>query len=316
MSSIEIEIEIVIEIEGHSAVVIDFDGDFDLDYHNNRITIMTNKSNPSKQAESDTPILFCGAGPGDPELITVKGQHALAEADLILYAGSLVPEALLQWARPEAETLSSAGMHLEEIVATMATAWKSGRRVVRLHTGDPSLYGAICEQMMHLEKQNIPYRVIPGVTAAFAAAASLGLEYTLPEVSQTLILTRMAGRTPVPEREALERLAAHQASMAIYLSLGQIEAVSGVLSGSYGADAPAVIVYKASHPEEKIVPTTCGELAAAAAREEITRTALILAGRVLAVGPAGSGELGAVSKLYDRHFAHGYRAGEKPGGTD
>lgn len=268
---------------------------------------MTNESNPSKTGDNGNPILFCGAGPGDPELITVKGQRALAEADLILYAGSLVPEALLQWARPAAETVSSAGMHLEEIVTTMATAWKRGVRVVRLHTGDPSLYGAISEQMMHLEKQNIPYRVIPGVTAAFAAAASLGLEYTLPEISQTLILTRMAGRTPVPEREALERLAAHQASMAIYLSLGQIEAVSGILSDAYGEVAPAVIVYKASHPEEKIVHTTCGELASAAAEAKITRTALILAGKVLAVGPQ---TLTEVSKLYDRHFAHGYRAGE------
>jgi precorrin-4/cobalt-precorrin-4 C11-methyltransferase len=266
----------------------------------------------SNRSDRSNPVLFCGAGPGDPELITVKGQRALAKADLILYAGSLVPEALLQWARPTAKTLSSAGMHLEEIVAAMATAWRGGERVVRLHTGDPSLYGAICEQMMRLEEQNIPYRVIPGVTAAFAAAASLGLEYTLPEISQTLILTRMAGRTPVPEQEALEKLAAHQASMAIYLSLGQIEAVSAILSKAYGPEAPAVIVYKASHPAEKIVATTCAELAAAAQREKITRTALILAGKVLAVGPQG---LSQVSKLYDPHFAHGYRQAAKTDGA-
>jgi precorrin-4/cobalt-precorrin-4 C11-methyltransferase len=262
----------------------------------------------SNRSDRSNPVLFCGAGPGDPELITVKGQRALAEADLILYAGSLVPEALLQWARPTAKTLSSAGMHLEEIVAAMATAWRGGERVVRLHTGDPSLYGAIYEQMMHLAQREIPYAVIPGVTAAFAAAASLGLEYTLPEVSQTLILTRMAGRTPVPEQEALEKLAAHQASMAIYLSLGQIEAVGAVLAKAYGADAPAIIVYKASHPEEKIVATTCHGLAAAASKEKITRTALVLAGKVLAVSPQG---LARVSKLYDRHFAHGYRPGAK-----
>jgi precorrin-4/cobalt-precorrin-4 C11-methyltransferase len=267
---------------------------------------MTTPSDPTPG--SDNPILFCGAGPGDPELITVKGQRALAKADLILYAGSLVPEALLQWARPEAETVSSAGMHLEEIVATMAAAWKKGRRVVRLHTGDPSLYGAICEQMTRLAQEKIPYRVIPGVTAAFAAAASLGLEYTLPEISQTLILTRMAGRTPVPEQEALEKLAAHQASMAIYLSLGQIEAVADVLAKAYGPEAPAVIVYKASHPAEKIVTTTCAGLAAAAQKEKITRTALILAGKVLAVGSRG---LSQVSKLYDRHFAHGFRQAAK-----
>jgi precorrin-4/cobalt-precorrin-4 C11-methyltransferase len=258
----------------------------------------------TQSPERDNPILFCGAGPGDPELITVKGQRALAEADLILFAGSLVPKALLQWAKPGAATLSSAGLHLDEIVTTMAEAWARGQRVVRLHTGDPSLYGAICEQMMHLEKKKIPYRVIPGVTAAFAAAASLGLEYTLPEISQTLILTRMAGRTPVPEKEALEKLAAHQASMAIYLSMGQIEAVSTILAEAYGKEAPAVIVYKASHPEEKIVVTTCAELAATAQREKITRTALIITGKVLSVGPRG---LTTVSKLYDRHFAHGYR---------
>jgi precorrin-4/cobalt-precorrin-4 C11-methyltransferase len=252
----------------------------------------------------DNPIRFCGAGPGDPQLITVKGQRALAEADLILYAGSLVPEALLKWARPSATTLSSAGMHLEEIVATLAAAWRGGQRVVRLHTGDPSLFGALHEQIRHLEAQKIPYEVIPGVTAAFAAAASLGMEYTLPEISQTLILTRMAGRTPVPEQEALERLAAHQASMAIYLSLGQIEAVSAILSRAYGRRAPAIIVYKASHPEEKIVTTTCAELAAAAHEAQITRTALILAGKVLAVAPQG---LASASRLYDRHFAHGYR---------
>jgi precorrin-4/cobalt-precorrin-4 C11-methyltransferase len=261
---------------------------------------------------SDNPICFCGAGPGDPELITVKGQRALAEADLILYAGSLVPQALLKWARPSATTLSSAGMHLEEIVATMAAAWRGGQRVVRLHTGDPSLFSALCEQMMHLDAQKIPYEVIPGVTAAFAAAASLGMEYTLPEVSQTLILTRMAGRTKVPEEEALEKLAAHQASMAIYLSLGQIEAVSAVLSRAYGKKAPAVIVYKASHPEEKIVTTTCAELAAAAQKAQITRTALILAGKVLAIPPQG---LSSASKLYDRHFAHGYRPSAKTEGV-
>jgi precorrin-4/cobalt-precorrin-4 C11-methyltransferase len=162
--------------------------------------------------------------------------------------------------------------------------------------------------MRCLDRQEIPYRVIPGVTAAFAAAASLSLEYTLPEVSQTLILTRMTGRTKVPETEALEKLASHKASMAIYLSLGQIETVSAILSRAYGRDAPAVIVYKASHPEEKIVTSTCAELAAAARDNHITRTALILAGRVLAVAPQG---LATLSKLYDRDFAHGYRPAAK-----
>jgi precorrin-4/cobalt-precorrin-4 C11-methyltransferase len=259
---------------------------------------------PSQKGATGNPIVFCGAGPGDPELITVKGRRALAAADLVLYAGSLVPQGLLQWVRPHAKTLNSAGMHLAVIVDTMAAAWKRGERVVRLHTGDPSLYGAIREQMRCLDLQEIPYRVIPGVTAAFAAAASIGLSYTLPEVSQTIILTRMAGRTKVPEEEALEQLAAHQASMAIYLSLGQIEAVSAILSRAYGADAAAVIVYKASHPEEKIVATTCAGLTKAARENKITRTALILAGKVLA---EGSPDPASASKLYDRNFAHGFR---------
>ncbi|MBW2569828.1 MAG: cobalt-precorrin-4/precorrin-4 C(11)-methyltransferase, partial [Deltaproteobacteria bacterium] len=155
-------------------------------------------------------VIFAGAGPGDPELITVKGQLALADADLVIYAGSLVPEAVLKWTKPK---------HLEEIIDEIEKAYKKGKHVVRLHTGDPSLYGAIFEQMANLDKKSIPYKVIPGVTAAFAAAAAMGIEYTLPEVSQTLILTRMAGRTPVPENEALESLAGHKASMAIYLSI-------------------------------------------------------------------------------------------------
>ena len=165
---------------------------------------------------SKMPVLFVGAGPGDPELITVKGRRALAQADLIVCAGSLVPKALLKWADPQARTVNSAGLTLADIIDTIADAWGGGKCVVRLHTGDPSLYGAIYEQMAELNQRSIPYRVIPGVTAAFAAAAAMGIEYTLPDISQTLILTRLAGRTPVPEKEALASLAAHQATMAIY----------------------------------------------------------------------------------------------------
>ena len=151
--------------------------------------------NPISQIE-ENPVLFVGAGPGDPELITVKGQKALMKADLVIYAGSLVPEALLQWTRGDVRTISSASMHLEQIITEIQSAQADGKRVVRLHTGDPSLYGAIYEQMSELGKLGIPYKIIPGVTAAFAAAAALGIEYTLPEVTQTLILTRIAGRTP------------------------------------------------------------------------------------------------------------------------
>ncbi len=149
------------------------------------------------------PVLFVGAGPGDPELITIKGRNALARADLVIYAGSLVPEAVLAWAPSSARLLNSAGLTLEEVISAIESAWLEGQHVVRLHTGDPSLYGAIFEQMAELNRQSIPYRVIPGVTAAFAAAAAMGIEYTLPEISQTLIITRMEGRTPVPAKEEL-----------------------------------------------------------------------------------------------------------------
>ena len=250
------------------------------------------------------PVLFVGAGPGDPELITVKGSKALAAADLVVYAGSLVPEALLSWTRPGTPAVNSASMALEEIVAAMARAHRSGQRVVRLHTGDPSLYGAIFEQMAELEKLEIPYRVIPGVTAAFAAAAALGIEYTLPEVAQTLILTRAAGRTPVPASEDLAGLAAHRTSMAIYLSLGQIETVAATLAGAYGANAPCAVVYQASQPGEKVIRTRLNELVARVRSEGIARQALIIVGRVLEFAPQ---DLEATSKLYDRDFEHGYR---------
>jgi precorrin-4/cobalt-precorrin-4 C11-methyltransferase len=251
-----------------------------------------------------TPVLFVGAGPGDPDLITVKGQEALRAADLIIYAGSLVPEAVLKWASPGSRKLNSAGMTLEAIVSEIEAAWVEGLRVVRLHTGDPSLYGAIFEQMAELNRQDIPCRVIPGVTAAFAAAAALGIEYTLPEVTQTLILTRMAGRTPVPETESLERLAAHGATMAIYLSVGMIDRVEEVLSATYGPDAPCAVVYRASQPEEKIVATRVEHLARDVQEAGITRQAVIIVGPVLVVTLS---TLGAKSRLYDAGFRHGYR---------
>ena len=257
------------------------------------------------------PIRFVGAGPGDPELITVKGQRALAAAQRIVYAGSLVPEAVLQWAPEGARKISSAGMHLDEIIAELVEGVEAGERVVRLHTGDPSLYGAIFEQMLELERRKIAYEVIPGVSAAFAAAAALKLEYTLPEVTQSLILTRMAGRTPVPERERLERLAAHGASMAIYLSMGLLGDVQQALSGAYGPKGSCAVVFRASQPDQTIVRTTIGELQAAVEAAGITRQAVILVGPALerrfAEGVDGKG---AASRLYDRRFSHGYRRGE------
>ena len=250
------------------------------------------------------PVLFVGAGPGDPELITVKGKNALAEADLVIYAGSLVPEALLKWARPETERINSAAMHLDEIIAEIEAACKAGKRVVRLHTGDPSLYGAILEQMAELQNRAIDYKVIPGVTAAFAAAAAMGIEFTLPEISQTLILTRMAGRTPVPQSENLASLARHQTSMAIYLSINLIDEVAAILAEAYGSQAGCAVVHCVSQPEERIIITRLKNLAKTVQDEKITRNALIIVGKVLDVDRSS---LAHKSKLYDKNFKHGHR---------
>ena len=254
------------------------------------------------------PVLFVGAGPGDPELITVKGRNALAHADLVIYAGSLVPEAVLAWTPSTARLLNSAGLTLEEVVAEIESAWLEGQHVVRLHTGDPSLYGAIFEQMAELNRQSIPYRVIPGVTAAFAAAAAMGIEYTLPEISQTLIITRMEGRTPVPEKEALAALAAHQATMAIYLSVGMVDKVADVLQEAYGPTAPCAVVYRASQPEETIVWTTLDQMVDAVRQADIRRQAVIIVGRVLDVSLEN---LRHKSRLYDAGFSHGFRKGDQ-----
>ena len=244
---------------------------------------------------------FVGAGPGDPELITVKGRRLLDEAELIVYAGSLVNPALL--AGLTAETHDSAGLNLEEIIALMANAYRAGKKVVRLHTGDPSLYGAIKEQMARLAALDIPYRLVPGVSAAAATAAALGMELTLPEVSQTVIITRQAGRTPVPERERLQLLAAHQATMMIFLSVGMIETVvDELLRGGYPPATPVAVVEKASWPEERVVRGTLTTIAALVQAAGISKTALIAVGAVF-----GDGELAAVSKLYDPDFAHGCR---------
>ena len=251
------------------------------------------------------PIIFAGAGPGDPELITVKAANILKTADLIIYAGSLVPEAVLCWKGNTTQTISSADMTLEEIISTMEQAVLAGQKVVRLHTGDPSLYGAIFEQIRELEIRKIPYQVIPGVTAAFAAAASMGLEYTLPEMTQTLILTRMAGRTPVPEKERLELLAAHQSSMAIYLSVGMIHEVQVILAKHYGESSICAVAYKVSHPEETVIYTRVGDLAHTCETNKIIRHALIIVGKAVEA-KSDQREL-TKSKLYDAGFSHGYR---------
>ena len=255
-----------------------------------------------------TPVIFAGAGPGDPELITVKAMNALKSADLIVYAGSLVPEAVLCWKGSHTKAVSSADMDLEQIIEAMETAYGKGERVVRLHTGDPALYGAIFEQMRELDARRIPYSVIPGVTAAFAASAQMKIEYTLPELSQTLILTRVAGRTPVPESENFESLCAHQTSMAIYLSIGQINEVQKTLEKHYGADSSCAIAYKVSHPEEKIVFTPIKELAETCKKNNILRHALIVVGKSIETVLKNTSF--NASQLYNASFSHGYRKGK------
>lgn len=247
-------------------------------------------------------VWFVGAGSGAVDLITVRGERLLREADVIIYAGSLVNPALLEVAKAGAEILNSAVMTLEEVVAAMTTAEEAGKMVVRLHTGDPSLYGAIREQIDELKARGIPYEVVPGVSSFAAAAAALGAEYTLPSVSQTLILTRLAGRTPVPEGEEMERLASHGASMAIFLSSGMLEALQEkLLAGAYTASTPAALVYKASWPDERVFRCTVGTLAATGRENGIEKTALVLVGDFL-------GEEYERSLLYHPAFTTGFRA--------
>ncbi len=257
------------------------------------------------------PVVFVGAGPGHPDLITVAGRRALEQADLVVFAGSLVSPEMLSWCREGAETLDSAGLDLEQIVAALVRGWQKGRRVVRLHTGEPSLYGAVREQYQALEAAGASYEVIPGVTAAFAAAAALGVEYTLPEVCQTLILTRAAGRTPVPAKEDLAGLAAHGASLAIYLSAGQARKVGQTLAQAYGAETPIAVAYRVSWPDEEIIWTTPRNLARDMEAKGINRQALILAGP--GVAALKGRDDSKPSKLYDAAFSHGYRAAKSIG---
>lgn len=246
-------------------------------------------------------IYFVGAGSGAPDLITVRGARLLSEADVIVYAGSLVNPALLEYKKDGCEVYNSAKMTLEEVIDVMAPAAKAGKTVVRLHTGDPCVYGAHREQMDELDKRGLPYEVCPGVSSFCGAAAALKAEYTLPNVSQSVILTRMEGRTPVPEKEQIEAFAAHGATMVIFLSADQLPRLSErLIAGGYAPDTPAAIVYKATWSDEKVVRTTVGELAAAGAREGITKTALITVGGFL-------GTEYERSKLYDPTFTTEFR---------
>lgn len=248
-------------------------------------------------------VYFVGAGPGAADLITVRGKNIISAADIIIYAGSLVNPEILKYARDGCDIYNSAEMTLEEVVEIMIDGELSGKKVVRLHTGDPSVYGAVREQMDILDCNNIEYCVCPGVSSVFGAAAALKTEYTLPGVSQTVILTRMPGRTPVPEKEDISLLAAHNATMIIFLSAGMLDELSEkLIAGGYDKDTCAAIVYKATWEDEKVIRTTVGRLAESGREYNITKTALIAVGGFL-------GNEYFRSKLYDPCFSHGFREG-------
>jgi precorrin-4 C11-methyltransferase len=246
-------------------------------------------------------VVFLGAGPGDPDLLTLKGRRALAEAEVVVYAGSLVPEEVLRHVQPTATLHNSAHLTLEEVMDRLRSAVLSGKRVVRLHSGDTSLYSAIQEQMTLLDAAEIGYEVIPGVSSFQAAAAALQVELTLPEVVQTVILTRAEGQTPMPARETLADLARHGATLCIFLSARLAEDVQGQLLSSYPADTPAAIAYRVSWPDEKIILTELGRLAEEVRRHDLTRTTLILVGSAI-------GRRENRSRLYDPTHGHIFRA--------
>jgi precorrin-4/cobalt-precorrin-4 C11-methyltransferase len=237
-------------------------------------------------------VHFIGAGPGAPDLITVRGLRLIERCPVCLYAGSLVPREILAAAPPDARVIDTAPLTLDEILGHMTEAHRSGLDIARLHSGDPSLYGAIGEQMRRLAALGIPYDVTPGVPAFAAAAAALGCELTLPEVAQTVILTRTATRSsPMPEGEALERLGASGATLAIHLSIANLARVVRALTPAYGADCPAVVAYRVSWPDELLIRGTLADIRDQVKKARITRTALVLVGRALSGGSAPESRL-------------------------
>ena len=247
-------------------------------------------------------VSFVGAGPGDPELLTVKAARLLRECRCCIYAGSLVSPQVLELLPAAAEKYDSASMNLDEIVAAYRRARDAGMDVVRLHTGDPSLYGAIREQMNALDELGIEYETIPGVSSFQATAAVLNVELTAPEIAQTVILSRVAGRTPVPEYQRLERLAETRATLCLFLSIGQIDGIAEKLASQYGDDCPAAVVFHASWPDQIIFRGTLKDIAAQVKSHHIGKTAMILVGRAL------SRDI-PESRLYAGEFTHGYRKG-------
>lgn len=247
-------------------------------------------------------VYFVGGGPGDPELLTVKAHKLLSQAKCCIYAGSLVGEEVLSLIPEDAESFNSANMHLAEIIEKIASADERGLDVVRLQSGDPSIFGAIGEQIMMLNRLGIDYEVVPGVSSFQAAAAALRVELTSPEVSQSVILTRTAGNTPMPKEQELHLMARSRATICLFLSVHKIDEIVETLTPYYGADCPAAVVYHVSRRDQKTVLGTLADIAPKTKSEQITKTALVL------VGPALSQET-LLSKLYDKNFSHEFRNG-------
>lgn len=255
----------------------------------------------AENKDTATKVFFVGTGPGDPELITVKGMNLLKDADLVIYAGSLVREKVLGYCEKDPVIKNSASMSLDEITSLMVEAARQGKKVVRLHTGDPSLYGALREQADVLEKEGVAYQIVPGVSSAFASAAALKRELTLPGITQTVIFTRVEGRTPVPAEEKLSKLAAHGATICIFLSIAMIDEVVKELAEGYAPSTPVAVVYRASWEDETVVKGTLADIAEKVNEAGIKRQAMIIVGNAIGDSP------GENSKLYDPGFSHGYR---------
>jgi precorrin-4/cobalt-precorrin-4 C11-methyltransferase len=251
-------------------------------------------------------VYFIGAGPGDPELLTLRGRRLIEHCPVCLYAGSLVPAEIIACAPPDAKVINTAELHLEQIIGHMAEAHAAGRDVARVHSGDPSLYGAIAEQMHRLDELGIPYEIVPGVSSFTAAAAALKLELTPAGANQTVILTRAAGRTGLPENESLAELARHRVGLVLFLSAAQVPAVVEALTPHYGAEAPAVIAYRVTWPDQVILRCTLATLADNMAAAKICLTALIL------VGPMLEADRARNSRLYDPTYSHRFRRGQRP----
>lgn len=251
-------------------------------------------------------VVFVGAGPGDPDLLTVKARRILEECQICVYAGSLVSPEVVGLVPKDCELHDSASMTLEEIAAVFADGLQRNIDVIRLHTGDPSIYGAIREQMNVLDRLGIEYVVVPGVSSFQAAAAALKTELTVPEISQTIILSRTSGRTPMPEKQELEHLARTESTLCLFLSVHKLDEVATELADYYGEDCPIGVVYRASWPDQQVIEGTLADIAAKVTKAGITKTAMIVVGQAL------SSDL-PVSKLYHRHFSHGYRVAETDG---